>query len=369
MSVRKKIIMLFSLCFIFYGVFSFVPAAATLQSLQQGMEAPDFSLKTVSSEVKSFADVKGQKLTVLLFWSTWSSKSEKALARMQLLHEKYKGQGLSIVGINANEQNISDETLAGIRALSDKMKISFPMHVDQGLVAFHDYGVIALPTIIVLSPDRVIAYELSGYPLAGSEALVDFIVSTVEGKKAPVEEKAGYQPNKNALRFFNMGKTSLKSKRTTETAETWFKKAIEADPAFVLPHLSLGKMYVQRDDAALAQAEFREALAREPGNPIALCELGIILVNEGKGTEGTALFKTARMSEDMYAPCYYYAGYALATEGSLEDAVRMFDEAAKVNPFDYRNYVYQGKVFEERKDGKRAFEAYRKALGIILRLD
>lgn len=369
MFFRIKRILLFTLCSVFCGVLSFAPAAATLQSLQQGMEAPDFLLKAVSGEAKSFSDIKGQKLTVLLFWSTWSSKSEKALARMQQLHEQYKGEGLSVVGINVNEQNLSSETLAGIRNLSDKLKIGFPLLIDHGLVAFHEFGVIAVPTVIILNPERVIVYELSGYPLVGSEAMVDFVSSTIEGKKVATEEKRGYKPNKNALRFFNMGKTNLKSKRTAEAAETWFKRAIEADSAFVPPRLSLGKMYLERGDVGLAQAEFREALAREPGNPIALCERGMILVNEGKVKEGAALLEAGRTSEDMYAPCYYYAGYARAKEGSLEDALRMFDEAAKINPFDYHNLIYQGKVFEERKDREKAFKAYKKALGIILHID
>jgi peroxiredoxin/Tfp pilus assembly protein PilF len=351
------------------GVLSFAPAAATLQALQPGMEAPDFSLKTIRGDVRSFADLKGEKLTLLVFWSTWSPKSEKILTRMQKLYEKYKGQGLSIIGVNADEQQISNQTMADIQSLSEKLKIGFPILVDQGLTAFHEYGVIALPTTVIMDKERVIAYELSGYPLVGSEAMVDFVTSTIEGKKAPtVEEKTRYRPNKNALRFYNMGKATLKSKRMAES-ETWFKKAIEADAAFVLPHLSLGKMYLQQGDAARAQGEFREALAREPENPIALCELGMILVNEGKRKEGAALFETARKVEESYAPCYYYAGYAYGKEGSLEVALKMFDEAKKVNPFDYRNFVYQGKVFEERKDLKRAFEAYKKTLEIILQLD
>jgi peroxiredoxin/predicted negative regulator of RcsB-dependent stress response len=357
--------------FIFiYGVLSFAPAAATLQSLQTGMEAPDFSLKTITNETKTFATVKGEKLTILVFWSTWSSKSEKVLKRMQQLHEKYKGQGVSIIGVNVDEQKISNSMLAEIQALSERLKISFPMLVDHGLVAFHDYGVIALPTTVIMDKERVIVHELSGYPLVGSEAMVDFIISTIEGKKATVvEAKTRYQPNKNALRFYNMGKTTLRSKRMAETAEMWFKKAIEADATFVLPHLSLGKMYLQRGDAALAQAEYKEALAREPGHPIALCELGLILVNEGKVGEGAALFEAAKKVEESYAPCYYYAGYAYGKEGKLEDALKMFDEAEKINPFDYNNFVYKGKVFEGQKDQKKAFEAYEKALEILLHLN
>jgi len=353
-----------------YGILSYAPAAATLQALQPGMEAPDFSLKTVTNDSKTFAAVKGEKLTVLVFWSTWGSKSEKILKRMQQLHEKYKGHGLSIVAINVDDQQISTGTLAAINTVSEKLKIGFPMLVDHGLVSFHDYGVIALPTTVILDKDRMIKDELSGYPLVGSEAMMDFISSTIEGKKSTVvDAKPRYEPNKSALRFYNMGKTTLRSKRMAETAEMWFKKAIEADAAFVLPHLSLGTMYLQRGDTALAQAEYKEALARAPENPIALCELGLILVNEGKGKEGVALIETARQVEESYTPCYYYAGYAYGKEGKGEDALKLFDEAKKINPFDYNIFVYEGKVFEAQMEQKKATDAYKKALEIILHID
>lgn len=154
-----------------------------------------------------------------------------------------------------------------------------------------------------------------------------------------------------------------------ETAEQWFKKAIEADAAFVLPHLSLGEIYVKRGDTALAQKEYKEALARAPEHPIALCELGLILIREGKGKEGAALFDAARKVEESYTPCYYYAAYAHGIAGRMEEASNLFDEAKKINPFDYNNFVYQGKVFEAQQDQKKTFDAYKKALGIILHLD
>jgi peroxiredoxin/Tfp pilus assembly protein PilF len=370
MVIRMKRIVLFTILLSVYAVLSFAPAAATLQALQTGMEAPDFSLKTLTNETKTFAAVKGEKLTLLVFWSTWSTKSETILKRMQQLHEKYKGQGLSIIAINVDDQQFSARTLAEIRTLSEKLNISFPMVVDHDLVAFHDYGVIALPTTVILDKDRVIKHELSGYPLVGSEAMIDFVSSTIEGKKtAVIEAKARYEPNKNALRFYNMGKTTLRSKRMAETAEMWFKKAIEADAAFMLPHLSLGKIYLQRGDTALAQAEYKEALSRAPENPIALCELGLIMINEGRGKEGAVLFEAARKAEESYAPCYYYAGYAAGKEGRMEDALKLFDEAKKINPFDYNNFVYQGKAFEDQKDQKKAVDCYKKALEIILHLD
>ena len=43
--------------FAVYGIFLFTPAAATLQQLQVGMEAPDFSLPPVSGEKRSLETI------------------------------------------------------------------------------------------------------------------------------------------------------------------------------------------------------------------------------------------------------------------------------------------------------------------------
>jgi peroxiredoxin/Tfp pilus assembly protein PilF len=364
--VIKKVVLAATFV-ITYGTLVTAPAAANLLALQVGMDAPEFSLKNLGGEQKSFAELKGEKLTVLVFWSTWSKKSEKALARMQKLFTTYGAQGLAILGINVDEQQISDNTLAEIRRLQEKLKISYPMLVDHGLETFHDFGVIALPTTVILDKDRLIKYELSGYPLVGSETMADFITATIEGKKPEIAtEKTGYQPNKQAIRLFNMGRTTLKSKRMADKAEMWFKKAAEADPNFILPHLSLGKIYSANGETALARAEYKEVLDRQPTNPIALCESGLLLVNEGKTGEGAALFDAARKTEESYAPCFYYAGYAYGKEGKLDEAMKLFAEAEKVNPTDYNIYKYKGRVLEEQKSLQKAAEAYRTALEKIL---
>ena len=343
------------------------PAAATLQDLQVGMEGPQFSLETPEGAARTFADVKGGKLTLLLFWSTWSAKSEKALLRMQKLHEKYRSQGLAVVGVNADGQEISAATLQEMEALRTRLKITFPMLVDRGLETFHDYGVIALPTTVVMDGDRLIHYELSGFPTVTAETMVDFVTTAIEGGKPPVHQvKGGYRPGKAALRFYNMGTTTLKSKRMEDTAESWFRKAVEADAEFLLPRLSLARLHVRRGEIAQAREELRAVLAKDPVHPIALCEAGILLVEEGKGAEGMALFEAARKAEEAYAPCYYYAGYARGRAGMAEDALKMFAEAESVNPFDWRTFQYKGKMYEQQKDRQQAAQAYRKALELLL---
>ena len=86
-------VVLFAIILFMAGeTFLIVPIAATLQGLQVGMEAPDFSLKDLSGQTKNFSAVKGHKMTIVIFWSTWSAKSEKALLRLEKLYRAVQGQ-------------------------------------------------------------------------------------------------------------------------------------------------------------------------------------------------------------------------------------------------------------------------------------
>jgi len=350
-----------------FGLLVSAPAAATLLVLQVGMEGPQFSLTSTEGKKIASSELKGDKLTVLVFWSSWIRKSEVALSRMQKLYARYRSAGLLVVGINVDELKVSPQTLRQVKATRDRLKIEFPMLVDPGLVAFRDYGVIALPTMVVLDQGGTIRHDLTGYPLLGAEELDDFVAATLTGAKPKaLAAKPHYQPSKSALSFYNMGQNNLKSKLLAGKAEQWFKKSVEADQGFVLPHLSLGRIYSDRGDQAQAQAEYQAVLAKEPRHPVALCELAILLVENGKPGEGRALLDTARSSEDSYAPCLYYSGYALGREGKSADAAKLFEEAAKLAPFDYQVYSYQGKLFEQQKDLQKAADSYSRALEIII---
>ncbi len=349
-------------------MFLWAPAGATLQGLQTGMELPDLSLRIITGETVKLSKCMGEKLTVVLFWSTWSKNSEKALARMQQLHKQYGAKGLTVIAVNADEQRISGQTIAAIRAETDALKLTYPVFVDQGLTAFRDAGVIALPTTIVLDRERVIRFELSGYPLTGAEELADFVSATLDGSKpAVLAAKQGRQPDRNSLRYFNMGTNTLKSRRMADTAEMWFKKAIEADPRFVQPRLSLGRFYLQKGDVAAAKAQFESSLAVEPDNVVALCEMGMILANEGKTAEGEALFARTLKADAAYTPCYYYSGYILGKKGELAKALEKFDAARSINPADQNVLVYKARMYEEHRMLQEAAEAYRKALELLLK--
>lgn len=350
-------------------LFLIVPLGATLQGLQVGMEVPSFSLSSISGGPKVLSGLISEKLTVVVFWATWSSSSEKALLMLEKLYEKYETQGLAVVAINVDGQKLSEEAMNDIRLTVKKLKLSYPVLIDAGLTAFHDYGVIAVPSTVVLDKDRIIRYELSGFPVVGSEEMSDFISTILAGKK-PIEIVGGksfYKPDKRAVRSFNMGKNAAASKSSADAAEMWFKKAIEFDPKFVSPYLGLGIFYLQRDQMALAMGLFDKVLSIDPGNQVALCELALLSIKHGNLDEGKVLINKALHETGTYPPCYYYFAYALAKEGKADEALKAFEEAVRVNPLDPEVYIFKGRVCEENGMPQQAAAAYKKALELIIR--
>lgn len=355
--------------FMLESMFLTVPTAATLQHLQTGMEAPDFLLKDIGGQKKNFLHIKADKLTALVFWATWSDRSGKALSRMEDLYQRYRDKGFSVVGINVEGQSITEENIVSIRKMVDGLRLTFPVLIDSGLATFHSYGVIAVPTTVILDKDRIIRYELSGYPLVGSEDMVDFIIASIEGKRPAdvIARKTEHLPDKKAIQYLNIAREMEKKMGMSDMAEVWLKKSIEADPSFVTPYNLLGRFYRDRGDLNLAVEQFQKALVREPDNVIALSELGNIFVKQGKVGEGRVLLEKAINKEPTYTPAYYYLGVALAREGRIGDAKVRFEEALKINPMDYQIYLHRAEVYEEKKMLKEALEDYRKAVELILR--
>jgi Tfp pilus assembly protein PilF/peroxiredoxin len=339
-----------------------------LQTLGVGTQAPDFTLEDFSGNRRGFATLKGEKMTLVLFWASWSGQSENALRQMEKLYRKYKGQGLSVVGINVERQSIDAQALKDMHSIADRLQISFPNLVDHGLVTFHDYGIIAVPTTVILDKDRKIIFEMSGFPLAGTRDMLHFVAAALEGKAAPAEVtgKSGYQPDTKAVRAWNMGIKALGSKRTASTAEMWFKKAISADPDFILPHLSLGSYYQEQGDPARAREQFEQALSRQPDNASALGKMGLLLMEEGSIAAAKNMLERAIKADEAHVPSYYYLGYLAGREGDMKKAADLFSLAEKINPMDYRINVYRGKMFEEQNSLDQAVASYKKALQQLL---
>jgi Tfp pilus assembly protein PilF/peroxiredoxin len=342
-------------------------SSSALHYLELGMEAPDFTLADLDKTSRSLSGLMGSKLTVVVFWATWGENSKKALRQMQGFYQTYEKNGLSVIGINVDRQDVDDATMVRIRDTATSMKLTFPVLIDQGLRTFNAYGIIAAPTLLILDTARIIRYELSGFPLMGADGMKQFVTATMEHKALPVQAVAtDYQPDKKAVRLWNMGLSSLKSERTSQRAKLWFEKAIAADPSFSLPHLSLGSLYYRQNNLAEARKQFELVLQKKPEHAVALNMLGQVLLDEGKLPEAELMLTKAVQADESYQSSYYLLGLLKGRQGDVVQAQRWFRRAEQLNPSDYKLYVYEGMMAEERNEPVAAVAGYKKALKLIV---
>ncbi|MBI3591979.1 MAG: redoxin domain-containing protein [Nitrospirae bacterium] len=337
----------------------YTPAEALLH---EGEAAPDFLLRDLDGNPVQFSKFSDKKVVIILFWSTWSVNSPKALKRFDDFYRKYGGRGIQVIGINADNQAISREDMDSIKKVTKELNISFPIFLDAGLKTFHLYDVIALPSTIVTINGKV-SYGLPGLPLVGTEDMFDYLL-VLAGEPPRKKPEPRYVPRYDAIADANLARQFVK-KSQYEMAYLFFQKAIGKDPKYIPPYVELAKLYRLEGKNTDAENILRKALSVESDNVAAVSELGYLLAKTGRTDEALVLLDRAT-GMDSYTPAHYYRAYALAKNGKVKEALESFDKAISLNPYDSSIYLLRAEIYESKKMTKEAAADYRKALELLL---
>jgi len=361
---KEKILVLQAIAFFIIVVVSFTCSATAQALLQSGDKASDFSLKDMQGKEVSLSQFSQKKAVAIVFWSSWSANSPKALKRFEEFYKNYKDKGIQVIGINADNQTISEEDMGKISKLTKELDITFPILLDKNLKTFHEYNIIALPSIMVVTEGKI-SYELPGFPLVGTEDMFDFL--RVQSGEAPRKQmEAKYKPRHDAIADASLARQFVKKKMYT-MAYPLFLKAIEKDGKYILPYIELARLYELEGKKLEAEETLRKVLLVEPNSVVILSELGYFLSKAGKTKEAIEVLSKA-VKMNSYTPAHYYYAYALAKDGKFKESLAAFDESILLNPFDSMIYSLRGEVYEKNSMLKEASSDYKKALELILKI-
>ncbi|MEI6691680.1 MAG: TlpA disulfide reductase family protein [Chlorobium sp.] len=144
-------------------------------ALEAGNKAPDFDLPGDQGMVK-LSKSEGSVVYVD-FWASWCGPCRQSFSWMNDTQEKYRSQGLKIIGINLDAKN--EDAKKFLTQIPAKFTIAY----DSKGVIPKNYGVKGMPTSFLIGRDGKIIFQHLGFKDADRESLDKQIKAALEARK------------------------------------------------------------------------------------------------------------------------------------------------------------------------------------------
>lgn len=118
--------------------------------------ASDFTLKDLDGNNVSLHQFRGKHL-LINFWATWCGPCKIEMPSLEQLYRQFKSERFDMIGISND--------MFGKRVVKPYVvakNITFPMLLDQRMAVSRQYGIVSLPTTILIDPQGIIIGVLQG---------------------------------------------------------------------------------------------------------------------------------------------------------------------------------------------------------------
>jgi peroxiredoxin len=118
----------------------------------------DFTLETVGGEPVSLRQFLGKKPVLLVFWATWCPECKAAIPAINALHGGPAGEKMQILALDYRE------TREKVAAAVTSRGIRYPVLLDAHGQVARAFGVVGIPTYILIGRDGTVAYRENVLP-------------------------------------------------------------------------------------------------------------------------------------------------------------------------------------------------------------
>jgi cytochrome c biogenesis protein CcmG, thiol:disulfide interchange protein DsbE len=125
-------------------------------ALVNGETVPSFTLPSLNGGQRVFpADYK-DKVVAIRFWADWCPFCKSEMSALEPIYQKYHEQGLEMLAINVRQESHTAQKFV------DKIKISYPVLLDEEGATARNYRVIGLPTTFFIDRDGKLHNKILG---------------------------------------------------------------------------------------------------------------------------------------------------------------------------------------------------------------
>ena len=128
---------------------------AGLPLLDRKRPVRDFNLNLLDGSSVRLSDLKG-KVIFLNFWATWCPPCRAEMPSMEVLHQRFKAQGLEMIAVNMRENR------ARVAGFMSDHKLTFPAALSPDGRIGNAYGIQYLPTTLIIDRNNEIIISFIG---------------------------------------------------------------------------------------------------------------------------------------------------------------------------------------------------------------
>lgn len=129
--------------------------------IQMGEPAKPFSLRGVDNKIYTLESFRQAKILVIIFMCNHCPYVKAVWQRLIDLQEKFRSQGVQLVGINANaaNPNYADDSFENMQKEFVERKMNFPYLIDSDQKVSREYKAQCTPDIYVYDNELKLAYH------------------------------------------------------------------------------------------------------------------------------------------------------------------------------------------------------------------
>ena len=130
------------------------------------------SARAEAGDSLDLAEFEGQ-VVVVDFWASWCVPCRRSFPWLNTMHERYKDDGLVIIGVNLDEEREAAEIFL------EEYSPMFRIHFDASKELAHRFDVVAMPSSYVLGRDGEVVTRHYGFKVRKQEEYEAAIVAAL----------------------------------------------------------------------------------------------------------------------------------------------------------------------------------------------
>jgi len=357
-------------------------SVAAFKNVKEGEDAPKFNLKEVDSENSiSLESYFGKNKAVLItFWATWSPRSQKELDDLNKFMKEFKDKGLEVIAVNVEKEEPTAEELAEMKKIKETLKPEYKLLLDAALETFYEYGVVAVPSTVLIDSSGAIKKIYDGYPTSAFYDIkedVEVMLGLKEPEKAvTVAAEAGPVIAKAAKLHYGLARKLIERGMGIKAVPE-LENAATLDEKYDLPLVLLGEVYEaeavrvkmkDKKDAAFTKAidAFDRALKRNDKNLFAYSGLVRVYAQQGKLDAADEAMKNISSIDSNFLTGIVANGLLLQAKGKDDEAVKEFQRALEYNPNLPDIHYLISKSYEKQKDYEHSISSLKESFKLLL---